>query len=155
MFCTVPMTNSHMKKLEVTGMKMCSGHILWETEGRDITERCSNVVLLKVMWTHEENDRIYQKTNTGEDSTWEKKRRTTEAEMDGLYQLTEWLEEENCIVLFWNNKINVLISSEIKQNLVFLISSEIKQLSSCFSFQQTPCMIIVYKLPSEISIRNV
>ena len=35
MFCTVPMTNSHMKKLEVTGMKMCSGHILWETEGRE------------------------------------------------------------------------------------------------------------------------
>ena len=64
------------------------------------TERCSNAVLLKVMWTHEENDRIYQKTNTGEGSTWEKKRRTTETEMDGLYQLTEWLEEDNCIVLF-------------------------------------------------------
>ena len=26
MFYTVPMTDSHMKKLEVTGMKMCSRH---------------------------------------------------------------------------------------------------------------------------------
>ena len=32
MFCTVPMTDSHVKKLEVMGMKMCSRHIPWETE---------------------------------------------------------------------------------------------------------------------------
>ena len=60
----------------------------------------------------------------------------------------EWVEDENCIVLFWN-KTFVFFNKFLK----------IKQTDSCAFqqthcvFQQTHCMIIVYKLPLEICIK--
>ena len=95
---TVPVTSSHVKKLEVTEMKI---HVHMgmrphakrpcpkrkhqgETEGReyhrDVQESATEVV-----WPHKEaRPRLHRKTDSGDGTTWEKKARKIEAEMDGL-----------------------------------------------------------------------
>ena len=58
------MTNSHVKKLEMTGMKMCSSHILrnhvrnytQETEGREYHTEVQESKT-EVVWICEENDK--------------------------------------------------------------------------------------------------
>ena len=87
------MTNSHVKKREVTEMRMwphtkrpCEKRKhQGETEGREYRREVQESET-QVVWTREEAiPRICRKTDTGECTTWEKKRKT-EAEMDGLCQ---------------------------------------------------------------------
>ena len=53
----------------------------------NITERCRKARLLKVVWPRKETrPRIHRKKDYGDGTTWEKKKRKTEAEMDGLCQ---------------------------------------------------------------------
>ena len=119
---TGPVTNSHVKKLEVTEMKMCRwacGHTLGDHVRNDdirerlkvenITERCRKA---RMRWfghvKRQDQDYIGRKTADG--TTWETKVRKTEAEMVGLCQpgyeshrnderwsaWQNWLEE-NCV----------------------------------------------------------
>ena len=65
------MTNSHVKKLEMTGMKMCSSHILRdhvrnytpETEGREYHREVLESKT-EVVWTREENDKESVRSQT-------------------------------------------------------------------------------------------
>ena len=96
---TVPFTSSHMKKLEVTEMKMCrwaSGHTdkrpcekrkhQGETECREIRREVQESAT-EVVWPRKEaRPRLCRKTDSGDGTTWEKNARKTEAEMDGLCQ---------------------------------------------------------------------
>ena len=75
MFCTVPMTDSHVKKLEVTGMKVCSRHILWETEHHREVQQSDTVQSDVDVYVKRTIKNILQKSNTGDGTTWEKKRR--------------------------------------------------------------------------------
>ena len=89
---TVPVISSHVKKLEVTEMKMCRwacGHTLRDHLRNDdireklkvenITERCRKT---EVVWPRKETrPRIRRKKDPGDYTTWEKKKRKTEAEM--------------------------------------------------------------------------
>ena len=98
---TVPTNSSHVKKLEVTELKMCRwefGHTLRDhVRNDDIRERFK----LKtrehhreeqesksgVVWTRQEaRPTIRRKKDSGDGITWEKKMRKIEAEVDGLYQ---------------------------------------------------------------------
>ena len=94
----VPVTNSHVKKLEVTEMKMCRwacGHTLRDHVRNDsiskrlkiesITERCRKA---RLRWCGhvKRRDQDYRKTDSGDGTTREKKARKTESEMDGLCQ---------------------------------------------------------------------
>ena len=92
---TVPVTSSHMDKLEVTEMKMC-GHTLRDhlrnenTKERlkveNITERCMQVSP-EVVWPRKEaRPRLRRKKDSGCGTTRERKARKTEAEMGGLCQ---------------------------------------------------------------------
>ena len=80
---TVPVTSSHVKKLEVTEMKMCRwacGHTLRDhVRNENIKER------LKVE-SKEARPRLLRKKDSGDGTTREKKARMTEAEMGGLFQ---------------------------------------------------------------------
>ena len=98
---TVPVTSSHVKKLEVTEMKMCRwacGHTLRDhVRNDDIRVRLKvhreyhrevQESKIEVIWIRQEaRPRIRRKKDSGDDTTWEKKARKTEAEMDGLCQL--------------------------------------------------------------------
>ena len=95
---TVPVTSSHVKKLEVIEMKMCRwacGHTLKDHVRNDdirkklkvenITERCRKA--RQVVWPRKETrPRIRRKKDSGDGTTWEKEKRKTEAEMDALCQ---------------------------------------------------------------------
>ena len=93
------MTSSHVKKLEVTEMKMCRwayGQTLRDHVRNDdirdrlkvenITERCRKARLRWFGTREEAIPRICRKNHAGHGTTWEKKARKTEAEMDGLCQ---------------------------------------------------------------------
>ena len=93
---TVPVTSSHVKKLEVTEMKMgmrphakrpCDKRKhQGETEGREYCREVQESAT-QVVWPHKEaRPRLRRKTNSGDGTTREKKARKTEAEMDGLCQ---------------------------------------------------------------------
>ena len=74
----------------VTEAKMFSDHVrndnIRETEGRE-HHREVQESKIEVVWTREDTrPRLLRKTNTGDGTTWEKKKRKTEAEMDGLCQ---------------------------------------------------------------------
>ena len=87
---TVPVTSSSVKKLEVTEMKMgmwphtkrpCK-KLKSREHNREVQESKTEVV-----WPRKETrPRIRRKKNSGDGATWEKKKRKTEAEMDGLCQ---------------------------------------------------------------------
>ena len=52
----------------------------------DITERCRKA-RLEVVWPRKETrPRTHRKKDSGDGTAWEKKKRKTEAEMDGLCQ---------------------------------------------------------------------
>ena len=98
---TVPVTSSHVKKLEVAEMKMCRwacGHTLRDhvrnenikerLKVESITERCRKA---RLRWFGhvKRRDQDYvgpTKKDSGDGTTWEKKARKNEAEMDGLCQ---------------------------------------------------------------------
>ena len=93
---TVPVTSSHVKKLEVTEMKMChtirdhvrNDDIRERLKVENITERCRKA---RLRWfSHvKRRDQEYVGRKTGDGTfgtTWEKKKRKTKAEMDGLCQ---------------------------------------------------------------------
>ena len=98
---TVPVTSSHVKKLEVTEMKMCRWAMLphaksfrpcekrkhqGETEGREYHREVQESVT-EVVWPRKEaRPRLRRKKVSGDGTTREKKARKTEAEMDGLCQ---------------------------------------------------------------------
>ena len=96
---TVSVTSSRVKKLEVTEMKICSlqmgmrphtketinDDIRERLKVENITERCWKA--RQVVWPLKEaRPRTRQKKDSGDGTTWEKKKRKTEAEMDGLCQ---------------------------------------------------------------------
>ena len=91
---TMPVTSSQMKKLEVTEMKMCRwacGHTLrYHVRNDDIrknlkveniTERCRKT---RLRWFGHVKRR--EQEYVGDGTNWEKKKRKTEPEMDGLCQ---------------------------------------------------------------------
>ena len=102
MFCTVPMTDSHVKKLEVTGMKMCSRHILWETEHHREVQQSN---------TAQSDVDVYVKRtikNTSEDKHWRRyhlgeEEEKTGAEMDWLYQSRHESYPDNQRWSLWQN----------------------------------------------------
>ena len=82
----------HVKKLEVAEMKMCRwacgqiqrGHLRNDNirerlKVENITEMCR-----KALTREETRQRIRRKTDTGDGTTWDKKKSKTEAGMDGL-----------------------------------------------------------------------
>ena len=95
---TVPVTSCHVKKLEVTEMKMsrwACGHTLRDqVRHENIKERLKVESITqrrrkaRLMWFgHEEaRPRLRQKKDSGGGTTWEKRARKTEAEMDGRCQ---------------------------------------------------------------------
>ena len=96
---TVPMTSSRVKKLEVTEMKMCrwacgqtvrdhvrNDDIRDRLKVENITERCRKARLRWFGTCQEARPRIRRKKYSGDGTTWKKKARMTEAEMDGLCQ---------------------------------------------------------------------
>ena len=103
---TVPVTSAHVKKLEVTELEMCRwayGHLLRDhVRNYNITEcrvyhREVQESKTEVVWPRKEARPILRrKKDSGDGTTWEKKARKTEAEMDGLYQP---IHESH-----WNNK---------------------------------------------------
>ena len=93
---TVPVNSSHVKNLEVTEMKMChsvrdhvrNDDIRERLKVENITERCRKA---RLRWFFHVKRRyqeyVGRKTGDGTfGTTWEKKKRKTEAEMDGLCQ---------------------------------------------------------------------
>ena len=95
---TVPVTSSHVKKLEVTEMRMCRwacGHTLRDHVRNDnikerlkvesIAGKCRKARLRWFGYV-EARPRIRRKKDYGDGTTREKKARKTEAEMDGLCQ---------------------------------------------------------------------
>ena len=93
------MTSSHVKKLEVTEMKMCRracGHTLRYHVRNDaireilkvenIAESCRKARLRWFGTRQEAIPIIRRKKDSGHGTTWEKKARMTESEMDGLCQ---------------------------------------------------------------------
>ena len=59
----------------------------------NISERCRKA--RQIVWTREEmRPSIHRKKDSGDDTTWEKKKRKTEAETDGLCQLTNAVTED-------------------------------------------------------------
>ena len=96
---TVPMTSFHTNNVEVTEMKMCrwacgqtridhvrNDDIRERLKVENITERCRKARLRWFGTRQEAIPRIRRKKDSGHGTTWEKKARKTEAEMDGLYQ---------------------------------------------------------------------
>ena len=95
---TVPVTSSNVRKLEVTEMKMCRwacGHTLRDNvRNDDIRERLKvekyrevHESKTAVVWPCKEaRPKIRRKKDYGHGTTWEKEKRKTEAEMDGLCQ---------------------------------------------------------------------
>ena len=92
----MPVTRSHVKKLDVTEMKMCKwacGHTLRDHVRNDkmrerlkvesITERCRKA---RLSWLGHVNrrDKDYVGRKTGDGITWKKTKRKTEAKMDRL-----------------------------------------------------------------------
>ena len=92
------MASSHVKKLEVTEMKICSwacGHTLRDHGANyDIRDRLrvDNITEVQESETEvvcildEKRQRIRRTTNIGDGTTRDKKTRKTEAKMDGLGQ---------------------------------------------------------------------
>ena len=95
---TVPVTSSHVKKLEVTEIKMCRwacGHMLRDRVRKEnIKERLKvesirevHESATEVVWPRKEaRPRLRRKKDSGDGTTRVKKARKTEAEMDGLCQ---------------------------------------------------------------------
>ena len=94
----MPMTSSHMKKLVVTEMKMCRwacGHMLRDhLRNENIKDRLKVESITEeqeskteLVWPRKEmRPRLRRKKDSGDGTTWEKKARKTEAELDGLCQ---------------------------------------------------------------------
>ena len=93
---TVPVTSSHVKKLEVTEMKIChtlrdhvrNDDIRERLKVENRTERCKKP---RLRWFGhvKRRDQEYVGRKTGDGTfgtTWKKKKRKTETEMDGLCQ---------------------------------------------------------------------
>ena len=95
---TGPATSSHVKKLELTEMKMCiwtGGHTLRDhVRNENIKERLKAESIAEVqesatevVWPRKEaKPRQRRKKDSGDGTTREKKARKTEAEMDGMCQ---------------------------------------------------------------------
>ena len=97
---TVPVTSSHVKKREVKEMKTCrwacsqtlrdhvrNDNIRERPKVESITERCRKA---RLRWfgneKRGETKTTSEEKDFGDGTTWEKKKRKTEAKMDGLCQ---------------------------------------------------------------------
>ena len=104
----------HVKKLEVTELKMCRwacGHTLRDQARNGNTRERLKVVLYHrevqesktcLVWPRKEaRPLLRRKKYSGGGTTWDKKKRTTEAEMDGLCQLRHESHRDNTIWSAW------------------------------------------------------
>ena len=111
---TVPVTSSHVKKLEVTEMKMIVQMGMrphakrprekrkhqGETEGREYCREVQESAT-HVVWPRKEaRPRLRRKTDSGDGTTGEKKARKTDAEMGGLCQPRHESSKQTTLKLF-------------------------------------------------------